>query len=248
MATFRKVHIQFWSDPFVQELTPEQKFFYLYLLTNDKTKQCGIYEITKRQIVYDTGYNIDTVSKFIKYCIDADKIRYNTETNELAIKNWNKYNGSTSPQVQTLVNQELKSVKDTLLIEYLYGSDNVEIQGRNKKENKKEKRIEEEKESSPPPAKSESNVTPTLDWRKECTSFLSGTKWKEEFCMQKNIGLAALENSMKEFIARLNMQEDFKTCSGLKKHYTNHYNLHGLVVSKFEEEKKPKELTPNLYI
>lgn len=142
MATFRKVHVQFWGDPFIQDLTPEQKFFYLYLLTNGQTKQCGIYEITKRQICYDTGYNIDTVSKLLEYCINTDKIRYNKETNEIAIKNWNKYNSSDSPKVQSCVNQELTSVKDTLLIEYLYGIDNVEILNRNKNKNKN--KIQEE--------------------------------------------------------------------------------------------------------
>ena len=142
MATFRKVHIQFWGDPYIQDLTPEQKFFYLYLLTNGQTKQCGIYEITKKQICYDTGYNIDTVSKLLQYCINTDKIRYNQDTNEIAIKNWNKYNGSDSPKVQSCVNQELKSVKDDELIQYLYGMDNVEILNRNK--NKKKNKIQEE--------------------------------------------------------------------------------------------------------
>jgi len=145
MATFRKVHVQFWGDPYIQDLTPEQKFFYLYLLTNGQTKQCGIYEITKKQICYDTGYNTDTVSKLLEYCISTDKIRYNKETNEIAIKNWNKYNGSGSPKVQSCVNQELKSVKDDTLIEYIYGIDSVYILNRNK--NKKKNKIQEEEEN-----------------------------------------------------------------------------------------------------
>lgn len=226
MATFRKVHVQFWGDPFIQELTPEQKFFYLYLLTNDKTKQCGIYEITKRQICYDTGYNIDTVSKLLRYCIDTDKIKYNAETNELAIKNWNKYNGSDSPKVKTLVNQELKSVKDTVLIEYLYGMDNVEILNRNKnkKENRKEEEIEKEKSFT------------IQVWRKDCSSFLKDQKWIETFCMAKNLKQADLEKSMNEFVIKLNLQEDYKDVAGLKKHYTNHYNKYGLVVSEMESK------------
>lgn len=138
MATFRKVHVQFWSDPFIQELSPEQKMFYLYLLTNDRTKQCGIYEITIKQMSYDTGYSIDTVSVLLSYFIGIDKIQYNNDFNEIAIKNWNRYNNSDSPKVQILVNQELTHVKDIVLIEYLYGI-------ANKKENKKEN-IEEERE------------------------------------------------------------------------------------------------------
>lgn len=144
MATFRKVHIQFWGDPFIQELTPEQKFFYLYLLTNGQTKQCGIYEITLKQICYDTGYNIDTVSKLLEYCIITDKIRYNKKTNEVAIKNWNKYNGSDSPKVKSCVNQELNSVKDGNLIEYIYGIDRVSILNHNKNKNKNKNKIQED--------------------------------------------------------------------------------------------------------
>ena len=119
MAIFRKIHTLFWGDTFVQSLSPERKYFYLYLLTNEKTRQCGIYEITKRQISFDTGYTIDTVSVLLNFFIEAGKVKYNEDTQEMAIKNWKKYNDSTSPKVQILVNKELKSVKDRSLIEYL---------------------------------------------------------------------------------------------------------------------------------
>jgi hypothetical protein len=143
MATFRKVHTSFWSDPYVQSLSPEQKYFYLYLLTNEKTKQCGIYEIARKQIAYDTGYNIDTVSILLKYFIDSGKIRVSEATNEIAIKNWNRYNGNTSPKVQKLVNQELTSVKEKSLILYLYSTDTVALH--KEEEEEEEREIEEEK-------------------------------------------------------------------------------------------------------
>ena len=81
MAIFRKIHNQFWSDPFVQTLSPEKKYFFLYLLTNEKTKQCGIYEISKRQISYDTGYTIDAVSILLEYIISEKKIMFSEVTN-----------------------------------------------------------------------------------------------------------------------------------------------------------------------
>lgn len=136
MAIFRKIHTQFWTDPFMQELTPEQRYFYLYLLTNDRTKQCGVYEITRRQICYDTGYNIDTVSKLLEYFINTGKIRYNSSTNEIAIKNWGKYNGSTSPKVQICINQELELVKDKKLIEYI---NNIDTSSQEEQEEEEEK-------------------------------------------------------------------------------------------------------------
>ena len=123
MAIFRKIHTSFWGDSFIQDLTPEQKYFFLYLLTNDKTKQCGIYEITIRQMCYDTGYNDETVKKLLEFFISKGKIRYSEKSKEVALSNWLKYNDSTSPKVKSCVNIELEKVKDRLLIQYLYSID-----------------------------------------------------------------------------------------------------------------------------
>ena len=74
MAIFRKIHTSIWSDSFFSELDRDTKLFYIYLMTNERTRQCGIYEITKRQISFDLGYNIDTVSKQLAYFILKGKI------------------------------------------------------------------------------------------------------------------------------------------------------------------------------
>lgn len=143
MATFRKIHTMFWSDPFIQSLSPEKKYFYLYLLTNEKTKQCGIYEITKKHISYDTGYNIDTVSILLKYFIDTLKIAYSERTSELAIKNWNKYNENRSPKTQVLIKQELASVKEKSLIQYQYNKDTIPILHTQKEREEEEEEVKE---------------------------------------------------------------------------------------------------------
>lgn len=152
MAIFRKIHTQFWSDPFIQSLSPEKRYFFLYLLTNEKTRQCGIYEITKRHISYDTGYTIDTVSILLEYFISEKKIMFSESTNEIAIKNWIKFNGSRSPKVQTLINEEIAKIKNKQLIQYLYSIDTVPIlntqeEGEEEREREEEKK---EKEKSPP--------------------------------------------------------------------------------------------------
>lgn len=119
MAIFRKVHTSFWSDSFISELDNDHKLFYIYLMTNERTRQCGVYEITKKQISFDLGYSIDRVSKLLTYFILKGKIRYNDKTNEIAIGNWLKYNFSTSPKVKSCIEKEFSIVKDTLLIEYV---------------------------------------------------------------------------------------------------------------------------------
>jgi len=121
MAIFRKIHTSFWSDPFIQDLDNDHRLFYLYLLTNEKTKQCGIYEISKKQMAFELGYSIDRVSKLLGYFIKSGKILYSEDTKEIALKNWMKYNGSTSPKVVSCINSELLQIKDRVLIEYVNG-------------------------------------------------------------------------------------------------------------------------------
>jgi hypothetical protein len=159
MATFRKVHTSFWGDSLVQSMSPEQKYFFLYLLTNERTRQCGIYEISKKQIAYDTGYNTDTVSILLKYFMDTNKIRYSEATSEIAIRNWNKYNGNPSPKVQSLVRQELANVKDRSLILYLYSTDTVSIPNP-QREGEEEREEEVEKEKNAPPAQAQEEANP----------------------------------------------------------------------------------------
>jgi hypothetical protein len=65
VAIYRQVHVDFWQDGFVLDLTPEEKYFFLYLMTNSKTTQSGIYELPKRIIETETGYNRETVEKLL---------------------------------------------------------------------------------------------------------------------------------------------------------------------------------------
>jgi hypothetical protein len=141
MAAFRKISVSYWSDSFVGELTPEQKYFYLYLMTNDKTTQCGIYETSIRKICFDTGYNSETVQKLIDFFQEKNKIRWSKSTNEIALLNWVKFNDSNSPKVLACVEKELKQVKNRVLIQYLYSMDTHP-----QKEEEEEKEEEKEKE------------------------------------------------------------------------------------------------------
>jgi hypothetical protein len=145
MAIYRQIQTTFWSDTFVTELTPEQKYFYIYLLTNDKTKQCGIYEITLRAMSFDTGYNTETIEKLLSMFQSANKIRWSKETSEIALKNWSKYNNHRSPLVQVCIKKELKLVKNPMLIEYVYPIDTILQQEQTQEEEQEEKEEETKK-------------------------------------------------------------------------------------------------------
>ncbi|WP_102345962.1 DnaD domain-containing protein [Bacillus sp. Marseille-P3661] len=116
------VRTDFWSNPIVlEEMTPEDKYFYLYLLTNPNTTQCGIYLITKKQMAFDLGYSIESVQSLMERFEQHHKlIRYNLETRELAIKNWGKENLLKGGKpLMDCVSSELKEIEDITLIQYV---------------------------------------------------------------------------------------------------------------------------------
>lgn len=136
MSTYRQVQTSFWQDPDVLGWTPEEKYFYLYLITNTKTRQCGIYEIALRVMVMETGYNDETIAKLVARFEAYGKIRYSQETREIAIMNWRKFHPDTSPKVKVCVQRELATVKNLDLIALVYPGGEV------KPEEKKEPKAE----------------------------------------------------------------------------------------------------------
>lgn len=117
MAKYRQVHTTFWDDGFVIDLTPEEKYFYLYLMTNNNTTQCGIYELPYRVIEMQTGYNRDTVLKLLARFKEYGKILYHEPTKEIILLNWARYNFINSPSVRKCIEKELKLVKHLPFVE-----------------------------------------------------------------------------------------------------------------------------------
>ncbi|WP_459502387.1 DnaD domain-containing protein [Bacillus sp. C1] len=112
MGVYRSVQVNFWQDEFVLDLTPEERYFYMYLLTCSKTRQCGIYPLPLRLAEMKTGYNRETVEKLLKRFIAYGKILYDAKTKELYVLNWLRYNPVTNTNIEKCVLRELKTVKN----------------------------------------------------------------------------------------------------------------------------------------
>lgn len=121
MAVYRNVRISFWSDPKVRdEFTPEDKFFYMYLLTNPNTNLCGCYEVSYRGMTEDTGYNKDTVIRLIERFEKQHKvIEFDKETKEILILNWYRYNWSRSDKTVSGVRSVAERIKSKHFREYV---------------------------------------------------------------------------------------------------------------------------------
>ncbi|MFF2885093.1 hypothetical protein [Bacillus toyonensis] len=119
MAKYRHVQTSFWSDARVsEEMTPEDKYFYLYLMTNEHTNQIGVYQITRKQMAFELGYSIESAKSLLDRFINHHNlVVYNEETRELCILNWGKYNlNKGGKPIEDCIKKELKSIKDLSLV------------------------------------------------------------------------------------------------------------------------------------
>ena len=74
MSTQRYISTSFWDDGWVAELAPNQKLFYLYLLTNPLTNIAGIYQVTDKRLRFDTGFSTRVVAGLWSYFSNEKKI------------------------------------------------------------------------------------------------------------------------------------------------------------------------------
>lgn len=128
MAVFRQVKMSFWTDPLVSDnFSAEDKYFFLYLLTNLHTNLCGCYEVSKTQVAKEMGYSEETINSLIdRFENKYNLIRYEKKTYELLILNWSKHNWTESPKFRKLVEKEIESIKDKEFKKYLTGIFNGE--------------------------------------------------------------------------------------------------------------------------
>lgn len=121
MALFRNISLTFWTDPKVDDnFTPEDKYFYLYLLTNPHTNLCGCYEISSKQMERETGYNQDAVKRILERMEKThDVIRFCPQTNEILLLNFYKYNWNGSPKSKKAIEKEIAQIKNEDFREYL---------------------------------------------------------------------------------------------------------------------------------
>lgn len=121
MANYRNVSMNFWTDSKVDDdFTPEDKYFYLYLLTNPHTTICGCYEISFKQMERETGYNSDTIRRLLSRMQDIHSvIKYSSETKEVLVLNWFRYNWSKSEKVKKAVLDVAKHIKSEHFKKYV---------------------------------------------------------------------------------------------------------------------------------
>lgn len=122
MGIKRIVDSSFWTDGKIDEFSPEDKYFMVYLLTSPYSTQLGIYEISIKYVAMHLGYSMDAVKVLLdrfenKYGI----IFYSPKTHEIAVKNYLRHSiiKGGAPVRDCLI-KEMKKVKNKSLIERVF--------------------------------------------------------------------------------------------------------------------------------
>ncbi|WP_313528767.1 hypothetical protein [Anaerotignum sp.] len=121
MGNFSKIEHDFWQDDYVLGLTPEERYFYLYLLSNGRTNALGCYELRMKIAEVETGYNSDTIKKYLNKFMATGKILFDEETQEVLVTNWRKYNWAKKTGNINSILKYFKAVKSPKLKGILEG-------------------------------------------------------------------------------------------------------------------------------
>ena len=121
MSINRPVEMSFWTDPkVVDNFTPEDRYGFLYCMTNMHTNLCGCYEVSIKTISRETGYTEDAIIHLLKRLDSVHNvIRYDVKTKELLVCNWYKYKWHESEKVNDPLLKEIRKVKSDSFRAYL---------------------------------------------------------------------------------------------------------------------------------
>lgn len=97
MAEYRTLRMSFWNDPYIEELGPEGRLLYLYLITCPHTNNLGLLEVSTRRMAYETGLLPERVEALLGEAEAAGKLVRDGAV--LWLVNFVKHQTSTSPRL-----------------------------------------------------------------------------------------------------------------------------------------------------
>ena len=120
MGIKRVVDTEFWTDEKVEGFEPDEKLFWVYLLTNPYTRQLGIYHITKKQMSFQLGYEVNHIERLLdKFENQYGLIKY--MDSEIAIFNFLKHSILKGGKpVEDCLKADIKRVKHRELIDQVF--------------------------------------------------------------------------------------------------------------------------------
>ena len=120
MTGYKQIYCKFWTDTKVQEeMTANDRYLFLYFITNPLNNILGCYEIGLKHIELETGLSREEITESISHLTNVHCIDYEYSSNEVLIKNYAKHNWNKSPKLDPCILKELPNVRSAEHKSYL---------------------------------------------------------------------------------------------------------------------------------
>lgn len=116
----RYINTSFWKDSYIVDLETDEKLLFLYLLTNHQTNIAGIYELSIREMAFDTDIDKKRIETIIAKFVKDDKLVY--IKGWVALNNWIKHQ-SKNPKVVTGIQRIVDNLPEWLQKHLLHPED-----------------------------------------------------------------------------------------------------------------------------
>ena len=104
----------------VEQFSPEDRLFFLYLITNPQTKQLGIYPLIPKIASFQLGWSEETVRTMIERFVNYKLIVYSEATKRSCRqKLLTPFNYNRRTPVLDCLTKDAASVKDLSLLRYV---------------------------------------------------------------------------------------------------------------------------------
>ena len=108
-----------WCWPDFADLTPEDRYYLLYLHLNPHVTVCGCYPLTRRLAAAESGYNDETSDKILTRLVEAGGwVELDVDTREILLLRWKELNPgffATNSKTYTSLVKHLEKIKSDRL-------------------------------------------------------------------------------------------------------------------------------------
>jgi hypothetical protein len=109
----RMIDTDLWNDDdIIADFTAEDKYFWLYLLTNPHNNICGVLKYSPALMARDMGLHKDTIINLLyRFERVHHRLYVDRDTNEILILNWSKYNWTKSEDFLKTIQKKLVEIR-----------------------------------------------------------------------------------------------------------------------------------------
>lgn len=115
---YRTIDSRFWNDPKVRSLSRDERYLFLYLITNPHVHLAGIYYLPEPLALHETGLSRTGYRKGINTLSREYLVFYDEENQVIFVKNMLRYQGGGKNHWKAAINQ-LACVHNSCLINNL---------------------------------------------------------------------------------------------------------------------------------